>query len=72
MEGRKENYRYTECGLDSVTLVGITVYHCKCGAIVPEIGAVDALHHAIAMDLMRKDSLLSGDEIRFPKKDGGL
>jgi DNA-binding transcriptional regulator YiaG len=68
MEGRRENYRYTECGLDSVTLVDVIVFHCKCGAIVPEIPAVARLHEAIAITLLRKDSLLSGEEIRFLRK----
>lgn len=71
MEGRRENYRYTECGLESVTLLDILVFHCKCGAIVPEISAVEMLHEAIAIDLLRKDTFLSGEEIRFLRKTAG-
>jgi DNA-binding transcriptional regulator YiaG len=71
MEGRRENYRYTECGLDSVTLVDVLVFHCKCGAIVPEIPGVAKLHENIAIDLLRKRSLLSGEEVRFLRKMTG-
>jgi transcriptional regulator with XRE-family HTH domain len=71
MLGRRENYRYTECGLESVTLVDIVVFHCKCGAIVPEIPAAGALHWVIAMEVLRKSTLLSGEEIRFLRKLAG-
>ncbi len=71
MEGRRENYRYTECGLDSVTLMDVLVFHCKCGAIVPEIPAVAILHERIAEDLLKKENLLSGKEIRFLRKMAG-
>ncbi len=72
MEGRRENYRYTECGLSSVVLQDIFVFHCKCGSIVPEIPAIDGLHVNLMCDLLRKDSLLSGEEIRFLRKMAGL
>jgi putative zinc finger/helix-turn-helix YgiT family protein len=72
MEGRRENYRYTECGLSSVVLQDIVVFHCKCGAIVPEIPAIDGLHVELLRSLLAKDSLLSGEEIRFLRKMAGL
>ncbi|HEY2497106.1 MAG TPA: type II TA system antitoxin MqsA family protein [Candidatus Angelobacter sp.] len=72
MEGTRSNYKYTECGLDSVSLVGIFVWQCKCGAIVPEIPAMSELHRAIVFSLLKKDTLLSGSEIRFLRKMAGL
>jgi transcriptional regulator with XRE-family HTH domain len=69
MEGRKGEYKYTECGLDSVTLMDILVYHCThCNALVPEIPAAGVLHRVIAMRLLNKRSLLAGAEIRFLRK----
>lgn len=68
MEGRRENYRYIESGLTSVVLMNILVYHCKCGAIVPEIPAVGMLHHAIGRHLLGKRSALTGAEVRFLRK----
>lgn len=72
MRGVRGNYRYTECGLDSVNLVGILVYHCKCGAIMPQIPAMGDLHRMIAFSLIEKESLLAGSEIRFLRKIAGL
>jgi len=72
MEGKRENYIYRECGLSSVVLLNILVYHCKnCGSRVPEIPAVGILHRTIAWDLLQKNSLLSSEEIRFARKAVG-
>jgi transcriptional regulator with XRE-family HTH domain len=69
MEGRKGEYKYVECGLDSVILKDILVYHCtKCNAIVPEIPAAGVLHRVIAMRLLNKSTLLTGAELRFLRK----
>lgn len=72
MRGTVGNYRYTECGLDSVNLVGILIFHCKCGAIVPQIPAMGDLHRKIVFSIFKKESLLSGSEIRFLRKMAGL
>jgi putative zinc finger/helix-turn-helix YgiT family protein len=71
MIGKRENYRYQEAGLKSVVLLNIVVYHCKCGAIVPEIPYAGLLHHCIAMNVLEKKTLLSGEEIRFMRKAAG-
>lgn len=71
MRGRKENYSYGECGLRNVVLLDILVFHCKCGAIVPEIPAPGPLHAAIAMAVLGKKTLLSSEEIRFVRKVAG-
>lgn len=68
MEGRRENYPYTEVGLKSVTLTNVLVFHCKCGAIVAELPAAGQLHFVIALDLLRKDTILSGEEARYLRK----
>ena len=72
MEGRKGEYRYTECGLNSVTLEDILVFHCThCNDIVPEIPATGVLHRLIAMKLLLKKTLLTGAELRFLRKMNG-
>jgi len=49
-----------------IVLVDIVVYNCpRCGAIVPEIQNVDALHSAIALNLLKKNGVLVAEEIRF-------
>jgi DNA-binding transcriptional regulator YiaG len=68
MVGRRENYRYTEAGLKSVTLTNVLVFHCKCGAIVAEMPAIGQLHTLIADTLFRKKTILSGEEVRFLRK----
>jgi transcriptional regulator with XRE-family HTH domain len=66
--GRRENYQYTESGLKSVTLTNVLVFHCKCGAILAELPAVGQLHFLIAFDLLRKKTILSGEEARYLRK----
>jgi len=72
MVGRIENYHYTECGLQTVTLKNILVFHCECGAIIARIPAMAGLHRAITLSLICKDSLLAGEEVRFLRKMAGL
>jgi putative zinc finger/helix-turn-helix YgiT family protein len=71
MKGERENYLYSEVGLKSVVLLNIVVYHCKCGAIVPEIPYTGILHSCIAMSILEKKALLSGEEVRFLRKTAG-
>jgi DNA-binding transcriptional regulator YiaG len=68
MIGMRENYPYTEVGLKSVTLTNVLVYHCKCGAIFAELPCVEQLHFMIAFDLLRKATILSGEEVRYLRK----
>jgi transcriptional regulator with XRE-family HTH domain len=72
MYGTRQNYDYVECGLSSVHLTNVLVYECECGSRVPEIPAITGLHFMIALDLLRKSSLLSGEEIKFLRKMAGL
>jgi len=69
MEGRKGDHKYTECGLNSVTLKDVLVFHCTlCNAVVPDIPAAGILHRVIAMRLLHKETLLTGSELRFLRK----
>jgi transcriptional regulator with XRE-family HTH domain len=69
MEGRKGEYKYIECGLKSVILKDILVYHCNtCNALIPDIPAAGVLHRVIALRLVSKKNFLTGSEIRFLRK----
>jgi len=72
MRTGRENYLYRECGLTTVTLVGIEVGRCRhCGeheAIIPKI---EPLHRIIAVTLARKVPRLAPEEIRFLRKHLG-
>lgn len=72
IRGVRENYHYTECGLNSVYLKKILVFHCECGAIVPEIPQIAVLHRSIMLEVLKKTTLLSGQEIRFLRKMAGF
>jgi len=73
MEIKKEPYHYTESGVDNVYLLGINVYHCpKCGSLYPEIPEPDLLHIVMAISFAMKKAPLTGQEIRFMRKEIGM
>ena len=66
----KGDYRYTESGLKDVVLQGITLHKCrKCGELLPEIPHIKKLHAKIALELLYKEGPLTGEEIRFLRKE---
>ncbi len=72
MKTQKENYRYSECGLKNVTLVGIEVSRCpRCGNYEVSIPHIEELHRLIARVLIEKTTRLTGDEVRFLRKSLG-
>ena len=65
-------YRYDLCGLDNAFLVGITVHECaECDTVVPEIPNVPELNQVIAEQIAKKQTLLTGQEIRFLRNRKG-
>jgi len=73
MHGSRTYYQYSECGLDSVTLENVIVYRCQqCGVVVPEIPAIAELHRVIALSVIYKNTLLTGQEIKYLRKMAGL
>jgi DNA-binding transcriptional regulator YiaG len=69
MRRERKDYKYKQCGLPNVVLTGITVYTCEqCGAEVPEILSIASLHRFIMIDILKKRTLLCGEEIRFLRK----
>jgi DNA-binding transcriptional regulator YiaG len=77
MEERKathqQPYRYVLSGLKNVYLMGIRVRVCPtCKIESPIIPRMADLHDVIRQILVRKPELLTGDEIRFLRKNAGL
>ena len=68
----RENYHYRECGLDNVTIVGITVRKCpECGNIMPLIPNIEGLHDALAKAIITQNGPLTAAEIVFLRKSLG-
>lgn len=66
-------YHYTECGLNNIYLQGILQYKCpKCRESGAEIPHIKDLHLLIGKDIVCKSEFLSGDEVRFLRKELGL
>jgi len=66
------DYRYDECGLDNVILVGLEVCQDDEGEDVITIRNINALHRAIADGIARKTSGINGRELRFLRTELGL
>lgn len=65
----REDYRFTESGLDNVFLRGIEVVVCaKCKSESPRIPNHDDLMRTVAVALIDKPFELGGDEVRFLRK----
>ncbi|TAJ08745.1 MAG: hypothetical protein EPO61_07490 [Nitrospirae bacterium] len=67
-----KEHHYRESGLSNVYLQNIASYRCDCGEKLVQIPAIDRLHDAVAYYLLKKPSLLTGEEFRFLRKWVGL
>ena len=66
-------YHYTLSGLCNVFLIGVEVVECKeCGYEEPTIPAVGELHRQLALNIIRTQSSLAGEEIRYLRTYAGL
>lgn len=69
----EQPYHFVESGLNNVYLVGITVRTCSdCKEDLPEIPNISRLHDKIAETIATKPAELTGEEIRFLRKNLGL
>jgi len=69
----KEPYHYDVSGLSNVYLAGIMVQRCpRCKEESPLIPRIEELHRTIARALIHKPGVLSGEEIRFLRKQAGF
>ena len=67
---RSEDYQYTLSGVATIFLKNIQLERCeKCDLEVPHIPKIIRLHETIVRALVLKPSLLSGEEVRFLRKN---
>lgn len=69
MAHNQGKYHYKGSGLDYIYLADVEVFECSCGEKLMSIPRVKALHALIGLKLINKKSLLSGNEIRFLRKN---
>lgn len=66
-------YAYVASGLPDLTLIGIKIRHCPlCHHELPTIPRVGELHRLVTLELLHKPAPLTGDEIRFMRKDARI
>jgi putative transcriptional regulator len=63
------NHKYTESGLNNVYLQNISLHECSCGVSYPSIFKLSRLNELIALALVEKPALLTGNEIKFLRKN---
>lgn len=69
MTGKRENHKYTACGLDYVTLLNVEILRCKsCGEWEVVIPKIEELHRVLALAVAHGKAQLRGSEIRFLRK----
>jgi putative zinc finger/helix-turn-helix YgiT family protein len=72
-ELERKPYHYTESGLDNVYLYGVAEYKCpKCGNEMVQIPRIAQLHIILAIVISQKPERLTGEEIRFMRKEVGM
>ncbi|WGU40348.1 helix-turn-helix domain-containing protein [Phenylobacterium sp. NIBR 498073] len=69
---KRLDYRYDECGLDNVILVGLEVVEDDVGDSSITIHNVDGLQRAIVEGIAKKKTGISGRELRFARTELGL
>ena len=70
---KRETYRYLECGLPDVFLIGIEVSRClSCGKMAAHIPNIEGLHSTLARAIAEKRKSLTPGEIRFLRKSLGF
>jgi putative zinc finger/helix-turn-helix YgiT family protein len=67
-----DRYHYIESGLDNLILEGIDIFGCPCGENIVRIPAVDELHKLVGLRIIIKNTPLTGNEIRFLRKNMGM
>ncbi|MCL2713658.1 MAG: hypothetical protein FWD68_03435 [Alphaproteobacteria bacterium] len=67
------DYRYTESGLDNVLIRGMNVFVDEDGGEEwITIANINALHRAIALGIIRRQTSMSGRELRFLRSEMGM
>lgn len=65
------DYRYEECGLDNVILVGLEAYEDDGGESAVTIRNINGLHRAITEGIAKKPTGITGRELRFVRTELG-
>jgi DNA-binding transcriptional regulator YiaG len=69
----EQPYHYTESGLPGIGLAGITVHSCpNCGVEAADIPDLDGLHDLISKDIVLTPLPMTGQELRFLRKETRL
>lgn len=63
-----EQYHYRESGLNNVTVTGVSIFRCKCGQEYVQLPGAQRVHDQVALALLNKPSLLTGQESKFLRK----
>jgi DNA-binding transcriptional regulator YiaG len=66
------SYRYTDSGLDNVIIEGVNFLADDAGEECVVIPNVNGLHKAIACGIVRRQSSMSGRELRFLRTEMGM
>jgi DNA-binding transcriptional regulator YiaG len=69
---KRIDYRYDECGLDNVILLGLTVLTDDDGDDIVTIPSVGLLHRVLMMEIAAKESGMQSNELRFVRTEFGL
>lgn len=65
----RQQWHYTECGLDHVTLDGVEIWACEsCKNKMPVLPHIRTLHDQIAAALAKKPGRLEGREAQFLRR----
>lgn len=65
-------YRYAECGLDSVLIEGMDVLVDDGGKKSITIPNINGLHRVIALGIVRKKTSINGKELRYLRTEMGM
>lgn len=69
---KDQPYHYKESGLDYVDLIGVLQFKCTCGETFVEIPRINELHLLIGKNIVCKKEFLTGEEVRFLRKELGM
>lgn len=68
----KIDYRYDECGLDNVILVGLPCCEDDDGDLVIHVPNINVLHRSLVSAIAQKGTAISAQELRFLRTEMGL
>mgnify|MGYP001791564013 CR=1 FL=1 len=67
-----DHYHYVESGLDNVLIFGLRPEVDDAGEITITIPAIEELHRVISEGIVKRESAMSGKELKFLRTEMGL